>query len=59
MRSRTRDKAGGRFDRVIGRAREASAALGGNPAGKSAGRRRQAKGQARKKKGQLRDLFRR
>ncbi|HXS33893.1 MAG TPA: hypothetical protein VN758_09000 [Solirubrobacterales bacterium] len=57
MKSKTRDKSGGALDKARGRAREAAAALKGNPEGKAKGRARQAKGQARKKKGHLRDLF--
>ena len=37
--------------------RKAGAALSGNPAGKTEGKLKQGKGQARKKKGHLRDLF--
>jgi uncharacterized protein YjbJ (UPF0337 family) len=59
MKSRTRDKGGGTIDKARGRAREAAAALKGNPRGKAAGQARQAKGEARKKKGHLRDLFKR
>jgi uncharacterized protein YjbJ (UPF0337 family) len=59
MRSKARDKSGGTMDKARGRAREAAAALRGNPEGKAEGRARQAKGEARKKKGHLRDLFKR
>jgi uncharacterized protein YjbJ (UPF0337 family) len=59
MKSKTRDKSGGTLDKARGRAREAAAALKGNPEGKAKGRARQAKGEARKKKGHLRDLLRR
>ena len=59
MKSRTRDKGGGTLDKARGRAREAAAALKGDPGGKTAGQARQAKGEARKKKGDLRDLFKR
>ncbi|HEX5762627.1 MAG TPA: hypothetical protein VFY04_05855 [Solirubrobacterales bacterium] len=59
MKSKARDKAGGKLDKAMGRAREASGALKGNPEDKNKGRRKQAKGAARKKKGHLRDLFRR
>jgi uncharacterized protein YjbJ (UPF0337 family) len=58
VKSKTRDKSGGALDKARGRAREAAAALRGNPDGKTKGRARQAKGEARKKKGHLRDLFR-
>ena len=57
MKSKARDKSGGTMDKARGRAREAAAALKGNPEGKTRGRARQAKGEARKKKGHLRDLF--
>lgn len=57
MKSKARDKGGGTLDKARGRAREAAAALKGNPEGKTKGRARQAKGGARKKKGHLRDLF--
>ena len=59
MKSKTRDKSGGALDKARGRAREATAALGGNAEGKTKGQARQAKGEARKKKGHLRDLFKR
>jgi uncharacterized protein YjbJ (UPF0337 family) len=57
MKSKTRDKGGGTLDKARGRAREAAAALKGNSEGKTKGRARQAKGETRKKKGHLRDLF--
>jgi len=57
MKSKTRDKVGGKMDKAVGRVREAGAALSGNPAGKTEGKLKQGKGQARKKKGHLRDLF--
>jgi len=57
MKSKTRDKGGGTLDKARGRAREAAAALKGNSEGKTKGRARQARGEARKKKGHLRDLF--
>jgi uncharacterized protein YjbJ (UPF0337 family) len=57
MKSRTRDKTGGRLDKALGRAREAGAALTGNVSGKAAGKRKQSKGEARKRKGRLRGLF--
>jgi uncharacterized protein YjbJ (UPF0337 family) len=59
MRGKARDKAGGTLDRARGRMREAGASLRGNPEGKVRGQARQAKGGARKKRGHLRDLFRR
>jgi uncharacterized protein YjbJ (UPF0337 family) len=59
MRSKARDKSGGALDRARGRAREAASALRGDPQGKAEGQARQAKGTARKKKGHLRDLFKR
>lgn len=57
MKSKTRDKGGGTLDKARGRAREAAAALKGNSEGKTKGRARQARGEARKKKGHFRDLF--
>ena len=57
MKSKARDKGGGTLDKARGRAREAAAALKGNSEGKTKGRARQAKGEARKKKGHFRDLF--
>jgi len=57
MKSKARDKTGGKMDKAVGRVREAGAALSGNPAGKSEGKLKQGKGEARKKKGHLRDLF--
>ncbi len=59
MKSKARDKSGGTMDRARGRAREAASALKGDPQGKAEGQARQAKGTARKKKGHLRDLFKR
>jgi uncharacterized protein YjbJ (UPF0337 family) len=59
MRSKARDKAGGTLDKVRGRVREAGAAISASPRGKTKGQLRQTKGSARKKKGHLRDLFRR
>jgi uncharacterized protein YjbJ (UPF0337 family) len=58
MRSKRRDKAGGTFDKVRGRIREAGGALAGDERRKNRGQLRQAKGSARKKRGHLRDLFR-
>jgi uncharacterized protein YjbJ (UPF0337 family) len=57
MRSRRRDKAGGTLDKVRGRIREASGALTGSDRSRTKGT-RQGKGEARKKRGQLRDLLR-
>ncbi len=59
MKSKARDKTGGTLDRAMGRVREAGASLRGNPEGKVRGQARQTKGTARKKKGHLRDLFKR
>jgi uncharacterized protein YjbJ (UPF0337 family) len=59
MRSKARDKGGGSLDKARGRAREAAAALRGDPQGKAEGQARQAKGTVRKKKGHFRDLFKR
>jgi uncharacterized protein YjbJ (UPF0337 family) len=58
MRSKTRDKAGGTFDKLRGRAEEAGGALSGNEEHKARGQGRQAKGSARKKRGHLRDVLR-
>jgi uncharacterized protein YjbJ (UPF0337 family) len=59
MRSKQRDKAGGTFDKLRGRIREAGGALAGNDRSRAKGQARQGKGEARKKRGHLRDLFRR
>lgn len=59
MKSKVRDKSGGALDRARGRAREAAAALKGDPRSKAEGQARQARGTARKKKGHFRDLFKR
>ena len=58
MKSAQRDKAGGTFDKVRGRLREAGGALTGSEENTQRGRNRQVQGSARKKKGHLRDLFR-
>jgi uncharacterized protein YjbJ (UPF0337 family) len=58
MRSKERDKAGGTFDKLRGRVREATGALTGREDSKVKGQGRQAKGSARKKRGHLRDAFR-
>ena len=58
MRTRGRDKAGGTMDKLRGRIREAGGALSGSDRGRMKGRARQDKGAARKKRGHLRDLFR-
>ena len=57
MRSKGRDKAGGTLDKVRGRVKEATGALTGNDKQRVKGRARQDKGEARKKRGHLRDLF--
>jgi uncharacterized protein YjbJ (UPF0337 family) len=59
MRSKGRDKAGGTLDKMRGRIREASGALTGRDRDRAKGQGRQAKGEARKKRGHLRDLFNR
>ena len=58
MRSKERDKAGGTFDKLRGRVREATGALTGREDSKVKGQSRQAKGSARKKRGHLRDALR-
>lgn len=58
MRSKGRDKAGGTLDKLRGRFREATGALGGREDTKAKGQARQAKGSARKKRGHLRDALR-
>ena len=58
MRSKSRDKAGGTWDKVRGRAQEAVGALRGRESSKAKGQSRQAKGSARKKRGHLRDALR-
>jgi uncharacterized protein YjbJ (UPF0337 family) len=58
MRSKGRDKAGGSFDKVRGRIKEAGGALTGNQRRKARGQDRQLKGSARKKRGHLRDVLR-
>ena len=57
MRSKSRDKAGGTLDKVRGRVKEATGALTGSDKQRVKGRARQDKGDARKKRGHLRDLF--
>jgi len=57
MRSKSRDKAGGTFDKVRGRLREASGALTGRDKDRAQGQARQGKGEARKRRGHLRDFF--
>jgi uncharacterized protein YjbJ (UPF0337 family) len=57
MRSKGRDKAGGTFEKLRGRIREAGGALTGSDKQRSKGQARQAKGSARKQRGHLRDLF--
>jgi uncharacterized protein YjbJ (UPF0337 family) len=57
MRSKGRDKAGGTFDKVRGRIREAGGALTGSDRQRAKGQARQGKGSARKKRGHLRDLL--
>jgi uncharacterized protein YjbJ (UPF0337 family) len=57
MRGKTRDKAGGKFDKMRGRLREAGGALTGRDKDRAKGQARQGKGEARKKRGHLRDLF--
>jgi uncharacterized protein YjbJ (UPF0337 family) len=58
MRSKERDKAGGTMDKLRGRVKEATGALSGREDSKLKGQGRQAKGSARKKRGHLRDAFR-
>jgi uncharacterized protein YjbJ (UPF0337 family) len=58
MRSKGRDKAGGSFDKVRGRIKEAGGALTGNQRRKARGQDRQLKGSARKKRGHVRYLLR-
>jgi uncharacterized protein YjbJ (UPF0337 family) len=58
MRSKARDKAGGTLDKLRGRIREAGGALTNRDRSRVRGAERQAKGSARKKRGHLRDLFR-
>jgi uncharacterized protein YjbJ (UPF0337 family) len=57
MRSKGRDKAGGTMDKVRGRIREAGGALTGRDKDRAKGQARQGKGEARKRRGHLRDLF--
>jgi uncharacterized protein YjbJ (UPF0337 family) len=57
MRSKGRDKAGGTLDKVRGRMREAGGALTGRDKDRAKGQARQGKGEARKRRGHLRDLF--
>jgi uncharacterized protein YjbJ (UPF0337 family) len=57
MRSKQRDKAGGTFDKLRGRLKEAGGALTGNERRKARGQARQTKGSARKKRGHLRDAL--
>jgi uncharacterized protein YjbJ (UPF0337 family) len=52
------DRAAGFADKAMGRLREAGGALTGNTSAKARGRRDQARGTARGKKGLLRKLFR-
>ena len=56
-RSRARDKGGGTLDKVKGRGKEAGGALTGNEERKARGQGKQVKGETRKKKGHLKDLF--
>ena len=58
MKSKQRDKAGGTLDKLRGRFKEATGALSGREDTKAKGQGRQAKGSARKKRGHLRDAFR-
>jgi len=58
MKSKERDKAGGTFDKLRGRLKEAGGALAGKESAKAKGQGRQAKGSARKKRGHLRDALR-
>lgn len=58
MRSKKRDKAGGTLDKVRGRVREATGALTGSNRSRIKGSVRQSRGEARKKKGNLRDRLR-
>jgi uncharacterized protein YjbJ (UPF0337 family) len=58
MRSKGRDKAGGTFEKLRGRLREAGGALTGSDRSRIKGSARQGRGEARKKRGQLRDLLR-
>jgi uncharacterized protein YjbJ (UPF0337 family) len=58
VRSKSRDKAGGTWDKVKGRAEEAAGALRGRERSKAKGQARQTKGSARKKRGHLRDALR-
>ena len=57
MRSKSRDKAGGTWDKLRGRAQEAAGALRGREGDKAKGQARQTKGSARKKRGHLRDAL--
>jgi uncharacterized protein YjbJ (UPF0337 family) len=58
MRTKARDKAGGTFDKLRGRFREAGGALTGSDRDRAKGQARQGRGEGRKKRGHLRDLFR-
>ena len=58
MRSKGRDKAGGTMDKLRGRLREAGGALTGSDRSRFKGSARQGRGEARKKRGHLRDLLR-
>jgi uncharacterized protein YjbJ (UPF0337 family) len=58
-RSSSRDKSGGTLDKAVGRVKEATGALTGNERRKARGQGKQAKGSARKRKGHLKDLFKR
>ena len=58
-RSSSRDKSGGTLDKAFGRFKEASGALTGNEKRKARGQGKQVKGSARKRKGHLKDLFKR
>ena len=58
MRSKSRDKAGGTWDKVRGRTEEAFGALRGRENSKAKGQAKQTKGSARKKRGHIRDALR-
>ena len=58
MRSKGRDKTGGTVDKLRGRFEEATGALRGRERSKVKGQARQTKGSTRKKRGHLRDAFR-
>ena len=56
-RSSARDKTGGTLDKVKGRVKEAGGALTGDENRKARGQGNQVKGEARKKKGHVKDLL--